>query len=731
MCTRVVLGVLAVSLCCAVFPGRSRAATRAWQPQQAAHVLPPELQAARAALDAGDSRQAIELAERYARGHQSDPRGHVVVGDGYAARLPAGLYRAVRAYREACRLDRDNPEPFYKLARVGLKTRGDNGEALAAEGLERVLDLDPLYGRAWDQWLTVYRNSGGRQAMIDRLRPHDSLPAVQAMVGQLLMEEERYDEADSLLASALAADPSNVAWLALRAQSSLEARDTIRGLRYYHAALERAEYDSTGALWKQVVGIATPEELLEWSRGVPPEERRTWLLAFWARRNPDLFAGHNQRIVEHFARLRYARKNYPVLHPLINLDYTRAGRALTLPPLPSEQATQALCETFEFATPTTSGLGIVRSLSPGPSDVRYRPMLGMDALGFPIMEGAVLFPLSFDLNDLGVFDSVGAKTGYNLATGLSDRGLTYLRLGPPDGIVLGGDNALNPVCNDTRLIRWRYRQWGELRFTFVSLLGQRTASEVSFAPRVREQFNTTMVALTEDHSTVPAPLEFGVWTAQFRNTDRAEITDLTVITTQGVLAASLVSPDGVPWETRESRSGIVLLPGAAGRYALLAHGKVGDQLGRQTLDVRLRGFAELPAMSDLLLGGIWTRSPDNRNEMLAHVRHDLTFSPGDTVRSYAEIYGLAAAGGMVRYRATYLILRTGDVARDYARETWPDAQHLAFERRREGAADGVTVETLDILPQWIPAGRYLLRLQVEDLLTQSPVGRATIAFEVR
>jgi len=732
MRTRVLLGVLAVSFSCVLFPPRVSAKPHrvACQTQQRADSLPPDLQAARAALESGDSRRAIDLAERYARRHQADPRGHIAVGDGYAARLPAGLYRAVRAYRDAYRLDRDNPEPYYKLAQVGLLTRGDNGEALVAEGLERVLALDPLYEKAWEQWLTVYRNSGGRDDMIARLRAHDTLPAVQAMIGQLLMEEERYSEADSLLAAALEADSTNVAWLALRAQSALESGDATRGLRYYDEALARAEYDSTEALWKQVVGIATPKELLAWSQGVPLGERGRWLQAFWARRNPDLFSGTNQRIVEHFARLRYARTNYPTLHPLLNLDYTVAGRALTLPPDASEQMAQTMCEVFEFAPPAMRGLGIVTSLSPGPSDVRYRPMMGLDSLGFPTLDGAVLFPLSFDLGDVGVFDTVAATTGYNLATGLSDRGLTYLRLGPPKGIVLGADNTMNPDCFTTELIRWRYRDWGELRFTRVAAFGSRTAAEIGFRPRVREQFNATMVALTEDHSSSPAPLEFGVWTAQFQNPNRPELTDLAVVTTKGRVAASLVPLDGGSWETRESGAGVVVLAGAPESYSLLTHAKVGDELGRQTLGVELRGFDPPPSMSDLLLGVAWQEPVGDRREMLRHVQRDLTFSPGDTVRCYAELYGLATEGGRLRYRATYLLLATGDVARDYSRDTWPDAQRFEFERRVVATAEGAIVESLDVLPRWIPEGRYLLRLEIEDLLSRSPVGRATIALDV-
>src|SRR3989442_278827 len=83
----------------------------------------------------------------------------------------------------------------------------------------------------------------------------------------------------------------------------------------FDRVMRSALRDSSDVLWRQVVGIATPNEIGAWWAGVPPEAKGAWLESFWARRNPNLFASTNHRIVEHFSRLRYARKRYPLLHP--------------------------------------------------------------------------------------------------------------------------------------------------------------------------------------------------------------------------------------------------------------------------------------------------------------------------------------------------------------------------------------------------------------------------------
>jgi len=652
-------------------------------------------------------------------GHKRDPRGYLMVGDAYAAKLPSGLYRAVQAYREAYRLDRDNPTPYYRLAQVGIAVGGDNGEQLASEGLEKVLELDPLYGDTWRQWLMLYHGSGDRDRMLERLQQHDGNPAVRAMIAHTFVEEERYADADSVLASAIAEDSTNVEWLALRAQGAFESGDSLAGVRYYRRALAHAVHDSTDALWRQVVGIATPDEVRVWSAGVAPDEKAAWLESFWARRNPNLFAGVNHRIAEHFERWRVARREYPLLRPFIAFQRNQVARGMNLEPSPGERDFHMRCEVYEMPARDPGSPPV----DPGPSDVRNRPLRVGDL-------GPMVFPpLNLDLRSV---DSTAARIGYNLATGLSDQGLTYLRLGPPDGAVLGGDNTFDPQCNNAEVVRWRYAEFGEIRFAkpiAFGKIGMRDISEMIFRPMETPQFEAMRTALTTDETSEPAPLSFGVWTAELRHQYDSTWSELVVVSTRGELAATLVGPTGGQREVRESTRGVVTLEDQPGRYALLAHARVDGELGRQELGIELRGFETLPAMSDLLITRPWATDTVSRDAMLAHLERDLTFSAGDTVRAYGELYGLAAQGGMSRYRATYLLLKSGNLREDYAKEEWPDAVRLEFQRQVPAA--GTVAETIDLAPQWIPPGRYLLRLEVRDLVGDRALGRATIAFEIR
>jgi len=709
--------------------------------------VPRQLVAAHAALDSGRVEEAITLAERYTSSHDRDPRGFLLLGDAYAARMPAGRFRALEAYRRAKQLAPRDPEPPYRLAQMGLRLGGDDGERIAREGLERVMELDPLYKDAWDDWLTLYHSAGGRRQMIKRLTSRQDDLVVRGRMALLMIEEEAYGEADHLLDALLAIDSTNVTWLAWRAQSAFEARDTLAGLVYYRRALDSASNDSTDALWRQVVGIATPGEIRAWQTGVPLERKGPWLESFWARRNPNLFAGINHRIAEHFARLRYARAHYPLLHPLVSYHRSALARTLSLEPSQGEREFNLRCEVFQALPPYTGG----RLPLPGVSSVRDGARVEPDPLALLtteekealpgptrralVLQGfnvspTVFAPMGLDLRDV---DSIAARIGYNLATGLDDRGVMYLRFGPPDKVTVGGDSQLDPQCSTFDLERWHYAAWGEVRFARPSALshGLRTTPEMVFRPMNERQLEGLKLGVTRNASSEPAPLDFGIWTAQFRSERSISMTDVVVVTTRGEVAAALVGATGGAAEIRESATGHVTLTASPGRYALLAHARDADTVGRQELGITLRSFQAAPAVSDLLLANSWPAETTGRSGMLAHLGRDLTFGEGDAVRVYAELYGLHPDAGAIRYHVTYRILRSDDLLRDIARDTWPQAVSLEFDRVVSPSADGPVVETLDLSPQQVRRGSYLLRVEAWDEIGRVQVGRATAAFRIR
>jgi len=722
--------------------------------------VPEPLRQAQALIAAAKLDDAVHVAEAYTRSHSRDPRGYLVLGDAWFRRMPVGRFRAAEAYREAARLAPRDPEPSFRLAQVGLWLGGDDGEMMARQGLERVLELDPLYPGAWDSWLTLFRNAGSRRQMRQRLAPLADNPVIRTRLALLAIEDEHYDDANRLLDSALAADSANPAWLALRAQSAFEAGDTTGGWAWYRRALAHADRDSTDALWHQVVGTAWPYEVRLWAAGVAPGDKGAWLESFWARRNPDLFAGVNRRVAEHFARLRYAREHFALLHPLISYHRSQIARAMNLEPSAGEREYYQRCEMYEVLVPPRPHWVMVDSATPmllgvpvtGVSSANDRARISLDPLSIltaqerdqlaaashsaglasPIDAGlaqTLFAPLNLDLRSM---DSVAARVGYNLATGLDDRGVMYLRFGPPDRQYLGGKNPADPQCSVPDVERWHYAAYGEVRFARPSAFsrGERTVPDMVFRAMNETQFRAARKGLTEDASAEPAPLEFGIWTAQLANRAERGRTDVVVVSTRGEVAASLEAT-ARPGTVGTDSTGVATLAVAPGSYLLVAQARDSGVLGRQTLAITVRPFAPAPAVSDLLLAPAWDEPRLDRSAMLAHVQRTLVFTEGTTIRAYAEVYGLHPDSGVVRYDARYELLRTSRPERDIRLDQWPGATAFEFRRERPAARDGVDVETLDVQPSRLPRGKYLLRVSIQDVTTGRAAGRGTIAFIVQ
>ncbi len=718
---------------------------------------PAELRAALTALDAGRVEQALVLAERYVRHAPRDGQGYLVLGDVHAARLPAGRFRALDAYRTAKQLSPGRPEPLERLARVGFQLGGADGERLARENLEGLLDLNAAHATAWDQWLILFRGDGGRNRMIQRLA-RVAGPTAARRRASLLIEAEAYAAANATLDSLLATDSSDAGLLALRAQSALESGEVATGMALYRRALNSVERDSSDVLWRQVIGIATPAELRAWSAGIRPGQKRRWFEEFWARRHPNLFAGTNERVPEHFARLRHARRHYPLLHPLVGFHRSALARTLTAEPSRGEREFHLRCEVYQDLAPSSGGsvpeAGVISAqdrarFSPGVlahlTDEEREAAERTARLGGagarlsatvqramaedgPFAFAPTLFvPLGFGLHDV---DSVAARVGYNLATGLDDRGVMYLRFGPPTDVRFGGENGADPQCSSSELERWRYADLGEVRFARPSAFsrGLAAAPEMVFRPMNERQFELMRLGLTADAPSQPATLSFGVWTAQFRDLDDHTVSRVLVVSSAGELASLLVGQLGDA--SPPGALGLRILRARPGRYALLAHGRSDTELGRQHLALSVRSFAASPALSDLLLLRTSGSPPRELAEALPAIVRTLSFDRSDTVRAYAELYGGRSESGRARYRASYSLLRTNDPRRDAASSRWPDAVRFEFERDVPGTTGAVVAEVLDIQPGRLSAGRYLLRLDV-TAPDGSPIGRATTSFEIR
>ncbi len=714
------------------------------RPASAQRDAAAQLAVAESALARGQMDRAVDLAREYTSHHSDDWRGWFLQGEATLRRGGASnahRVAAIIAFRHATRLAPERPEVWDGYGRAGLELGNADGELILHEAYERVLALDPLYPTAFENWLKAYRAESDRERLRRILAQHDSIPEVRARIAQLLIEDERYAAADTVLDALLALDGKEPAWLALRGQSALEKGDTVTGSALYEQALAYAGRAGGELLWQQAIGIATPAEIRAWEAGIPAEQRSGFLRSFWARRNPDLFAGINRRIAEHFARLRVVRKQFQATHPLAGYKNRSLTRALAARASVGEQIFYLRCEAGEVGPMHATDQARVTSRM---EDLLADPLIwnswrhGIQPPGEFFIDlqkyrvGLLDVPYGPDIRDI---DTTAAALGYNLRTGLDDRGLTYLRFGPPRQRIVGSLNAGDPFCALPDLERWQYDDIGTVRFfrpeavNVGALAGWATTGEQVFRPMNETQFKAMEQAMTRNATSIPAPLTFGVWTAQFAGADSGT-TDVVVVTTRGAAAAQLVAPAEEEGTPREDSSGVVVLTARKGWYSLVANAKLGDTLGRMSLPFSVLTLGHTWGVSDLLLAPVWTDTVTTRSAMLHRLQRDLTFPAGTTLRAYAEVYGLqTAADSYVSYRASYQIVRSNDLTGDARQAELPGGIRLAFERQQPSEG-GPTVEWLDIAPGQIPPGRYLLRLEVREPTGVKVIGRAQIGFEI-
>ena len=583
-----------------------------------------------------------------------------------------GRWKADSILTRAGALEPDNPEPFYYLGLVGIALHGDDGEWVARRNLTRVLAIDPQYRDAWSRWLALYRGPEERREAVTALARHAGQPAPDIWRSQLLIELGVHAEAESLLTGLAVRAPDDPAPRALLAQSLYETGRDAEAAPVYAAALERAEADTGGMLWRQVRSAASPGERATYGR-TSPEGRTDFFHVFWAHRRPDIRAPLNGRIGEHFRRLRDARNAYALQHPNSVYFHSPVSRAF---------------RRFD--------VGVSQCL---------RDALDLDWVG----------PVALPPTPTAA--PTNAEEMINLEEGLDDRGRIFVRYGAPDERIACG------VGSET----WRYYlPEGVLQVTFARRTGPDSMSgDALVTPVVPGEWGAARWLLATDRPSGPTTLPFAYWSAMFRGADRWQ-TELLLIPDSVSTAAALTDAAGRDVVRDSASTGPLRLAAPPGRYLLALDAARGDSIGRVRGAITLPSFAgESLSVSSLLITD--RDATPERLAMTAAAPGGLRLRREGPLRLYAEVYGLAAEDGRSRYDAEYRFERAGGRAGRPAA-----AERLTTVRfGRDQPARSVTVETLVIDPGRLASGRYRLRLWVRDTIGGRRAASASLEFELR
>jgi len=634
-------------------------------------------------LAAGALPSARRIAERLEREHPDDPRALILLGRVHLAWPVIGRWTADSLFARALALDPANLEAHYYGAKVGLALGGDDGESLARRHLEHLLVLDPAYRDTWALWRRLYRGDAERRRAAAARARHAGDGWSDLRRAGLLVELRDWPAAESLLLDLERRLPVIATPRALLAQSRFEQGRNIEGAADYAAALDRADNDPDTTLWRQVRSIATPAERAAWARG--PRDRGAYFRLFWSRRDPHLATTLNERLGEHFRRAAEARRRFTLLHPASRWHHSSRWRALA------------------GGVGGLQGADLARTVT----DARSQPCIAR-------LPGVRDLPFAIGLGERAP-EPPGEETP-NIEDGLDDRGRVYVRHGPPQSRFAYADGET-----------WCYeRPEGVLRVTFIRRTGGYGASgDMVFTPVMEGERESAAYLAVTDRPTLDADLRFTFWPASFRQRTDVRLTELLLFPESLAATAVLVDPSGSE-VSRDSATGSVLrLSAPPGRYALLLDGDRGRRRGRYRGTVELPDYATgRPTVSSLLLAA--GDVPAERDALAAAAPAGLRLPDDRPLRVYAEVYGLPAEQGRVRYLARYRFERLG---RGFLGLGGARVTTIAFVR--ESAAATRVQESLVVDPGRLPRGRYRLQLEIVDEARGARASSASVAFELR
>ncbi len=266
-------------------------------------------------FERGDVETALLLLQRAIELTPDDP--YVIIGMGRVhLAMPRQTRKALEYLSQAVELDPNNPGArYYKaLAHIGLSARVlDVGNAQSAlRELQAVIALDPSHPDAWYQLGCLYRDYFQDPAEACRAfqMQIDANPAhveARSELLRTLTEMGEWQRAVQVGGDLLGRDPPLDAYLYCagsywQLDNHQKARNVFE--RYFTVAPEQER-----ALYFDLSLILSPEEAHDYSN-LPMSGRTEYWNHYWSIRDPLPQTMENERLIEHFIRIAWARLEF-------------------------------------------------------------------------------------------------------------------------------------------------------------------------------------------------------------------------------------------------------------------------------------------------------------------------------------------------------------------------------------------------------------------------------------
>ncbi len=253
---------------------------------------------------------------------------------------------------------------FKVLAREGPRqSTGISWVAGARAALTRALELDSTLVGAGEALARApmpregISRVGDGLAVLKRLRGSLALsPAARLAIGRLEREAGNADSAVVLLGEAMARGADSGVTMLEMARTLHKAGRPAEGRALLFAGAARSTTAEAKRRYREELAwVATPAELAAWD-STSAATRSAWLEKFWGEREVREGRENGDRLIEHYARLEFAVKNFIVTVPQVGRQKVRSVAMASDqgwiggPPLQSSDAPTASAEALESAS---------------------------------------------------------------------------------------------------------------------------------------------------------------------------------------------------------------------------------------------------------------------------------------------------------------------------------------------------------------------------------------------
>ena len=264
-------------------------------------------------VHSGAYREAAEILGRLVQAFPDDV--NLLTRQGHALLKAEDFESAIIAFESAKKLDSDLPGTYVGLGLARLRNSGRGLEAFfnfrqavgeARSAIEINAAYGPAYrllGEAYGRFEEDHEKALGYYTTYIELEPDN--PEGRYEFGLSLVQLGQFDKIDEYITPFIETHPSENRLLPLAAQAHFYLERFGRSLELFERYLQTLDPPER-ELFNDISLVASAEEL-EAYRAATEEEKVTFLNRFWLKRDSNILTAINERVIEHYRRVWYAR----------------------------------------------------------------------------------------------------------------------------------------------------------------------------------------------------------------------------------------------------------------------------------------------------------------------------------------------------------------------------------------------------------------------------------------